>query len=386
MYFSSYTRALVSALSGLLLLLAVPGPPLYAQETKPANRPAVNATIGSVGLSIGDSRRVTGIRLNYRDRRLRWAHGLNVTVWYPYEEASATINGIALGVPLTGATRLRGLGVGAGLVFKSDVHGIAIAPVGVGSGEGGSGILIGGLGAGTGGPFTGLLIGGLGAGAGERTTGILIGGLGAGTGGTSTGIVVGGLGAGVGDTGNGILISVGGAGTGDDASGALVGGLAAGAGDRASGLLAGGLGAGAGDDANGILVGGLGVGAGDQLNGIGVSLGAVGAGDRLTGLGVGGLAVGAGQGLRGVALSGLALGSSNITGLSITGGYTRVEDGRLKGVSIGGVNDVRGAQHGLTIGVFNYARSLNGAQIGLVNVAKNNPKWATVLPILNLNL
>ena len=40
-------------------------------------------------------------------------------------------------------------------------------------------------------------------------------------------------------------------------------------------------------------------------------------------------------------------------------------------------------QRGLTIAVVNYARQLNGVQIGVINIAKSNPKGRKVLPIVN---
>lgn len=104
------------------------------------------------------------------------------------------------------------------------------------------------------------------------------------------------------------------------------------------------------------------------------------------GVALGGVAVGAGTALSGFTVAGLAAGSTNMTGLSVAGGYMRIEDGTLRGVSIAGYNDIRGHQRGLTIGLFNYARHLHGVQLGLINVARNNPPAATVLPVVNLNL
>jgi hypothetical protein len=49
-------------------------------------------------------------------------------------------------------------------------------------------------------------------------------------------------------------------------------------------------------------------------------------------------------------------------------------------------NDVRAPQRGLTIGLYNYTRELHGLQLGLLNVARNNPAWARILPVVNLNL
>lgn len=312
------------------------GPPVRAQA--PEDDAALNLTVGTVGLSIGDSRRTTGLRLNFRDRRLERVTGVNLTLWRPYDETAGVVNGVALGLPLTGAGRMRGVGLGAGLSAQTSLRGVALAPVGVGSGDDLTGVAVGGLGVGAGGRMTGLVVGGLGAGAGDRASGIVVGGLGAGTGGSARGLFLGGLGAG--------------------------------AGENATGLFAGGLAAGAGGDVTGLLVGGLGAGAGE----------------RLTGLGVGGVGLGSGDAMTGVFLAGGTLGSSHLTGLSVAGGYVRVEDGPLRGASLSAYNDIRGPQRGLTVGLYNYARELHGLQIGLLNVARNNPVWARVLPGLNLHL
>lgn len=375
-------------LVGLSLLLVLLGtsPPELAQAQSGRNGRALNLTIGEVGLSIGDSRRTTGVRLNYRDRQLRRANGLNVTLWRPYESVRSTVNGIAVGLPLTGGNRVRGIGVGAGISAQTALNGLFLAPLGLGSGGRLRGIAVGGLGIGAGERVQGLMLGGLGAGAGEDAEGLFVGGLGVGAGGTSNGILVGGLGAGAGEHANGLLVGGLGAGAGGSVTGLLVGGAGAGAGESATGILIGGLGAGAGEDAKGLIVGGIGAGAGETMSGIAVSVVGVGAGARFSGIGIGGVGVGAGEQMKGLAVAGLGVGSPSITGLSIAGGYSRVEDGRLRGVALSGWNDIRGTQRGLTIGLYNYTRELNGIQMGLINVARNNPAWARVLPGVNLNL
>jgi hypothetical protein len=46
-------------------------------------------------------------------------------------------------------------------------------------------------------------------------------------------------------------------------------------------------------------------------------------------------------------------------------------------------NYIQGRQHGLTIGIVNYARELRGVQLGLLNIAKGNPRGRQVLPLVN---
>src|SRR5436190_23879381 len=73
---------------------------------------SLDLTIHNTGLSIGDSRFVRGVRINFRDSRLREVHGVNITVWTPDEPARGIVKGAAIGLPLTGARDIRGIGMG----------------------------------------------------------------------------------------------------------------------------------------------------------------------------------------------------------------------------------------------------------------------------------
>ena len=57
----------------------------------------------------------------------------------------------------------------------------------------------------------------------------------------------------------------------------------------------------------------------------------------------------------------------------------------MTGGSIAALNQVHGHQHGVTIGIWNYARTIKGFQLGIINVVGNNPTWARVLPFFNTN-
>lgn len=87
-----------------LLSLVVPTTTLAAQ--------VIDLTVHDVGLAIGDKPEMTGLRINYRDRHLREITGVNLTLWSPYEPATGTVNGLALGVPLTGAEKINGALIG----------------------------------------------------------------------------------------------------------------------------------------------------------------------------------------------------------------------------------------------------------------------------------
>jgi hypothetical protein len=67
-----------------------------------------------------------------------------------------------------------------------------------------------------------------------------------------------------------------------------------------------------------------------------------------------------------------------------TPGIFRVErDGRFQGIAVAGFSQIKGRQDGWTIGIVNYARDLRGVQIGVINIARSNPKGTRVLPLFN---
>jgi hypothetical protein len=305
----------------------------------------------AVGLGIGDVPRVVGLRLNFRDRNLYEVVGANVTVWTPHEP-TGVVRGLALGVPATGARQIDGVGV---------------ALLGLGTSESMRGIAAGGLGLGTGRDLTGIAVGGLGLGVGRDLTGLSAGGLGIGVGNNLHGAAVGGLGVGVGDNARGIVI----------------GGLGSGVGEDATGIVLGGIGAGVGGDATGIFVGGVGVGIGGDLRGISLAAVGTGVGGTLRGVSLAGIGIGAGA-IEGIAVAS-AVGTGRSRGLVIAPAYFRIaDDGTASGVNVSAFNDVRGTQRGLAVGIFNYARHLEGVQLGLLNYAGNKSPGTRLLPIINV--
>jgi hypothetical protein len=321
-----------------------------------ASAQSLDLTINNTGLSIGDSRFVRGVRLNFRDRNLERVVGINATIWAPYDDArGGVVEGLALGVPLTGARRIKGAGIGIfGVGAEEDFTGLGIGGFGIGAGGDVRGILIGGFGVGSGGSVTGLTIGGFGAGSGGHVKGITIGGFGAGAGGSISGIQVGGFGVG----------------SGGDVTGISIGGFGAGAGGSIKGLTIGGFGAGAGGDVTGITIGGFGAGAGGTLRGL--TIGGFGAGAPV---------------IRGIVLGGT--GGHDVKGGIVAPFYFKIESeedgelGRVKGITISAFNHVKGEQFGLSIGLLNYAWEVHGLQIGVLNYAGNNPKGLRLLPIFN---
>jgi hypothetical protein len=325
--------------------------PLVANPAAAQSSHSLDLTINDVGLSIGDSRRVTGLRINFRDRRMEEVNGINATIWMPYEEDRGTVRGLALGLPLTGARQIDGIAAGIfGVGGGETIRGIAVGGIGLGVGEDLKGIAIGGIGMGAGRDLTGIAIGGIGAGFGNDMKGLAIGGIGIGAGHNATGILIGGIGAGVGG----------------DLKGLSIAGVGIGAGGRINGLTITGVGLGAGGDVTGVQIAGVGIGAGGTLKW--VSLAAVGIGaPRIEGLAIAS-AVG-GQDVRGIVLAPVY--------------FKIVNGGRMNGLNVSAWNDVRGIQQGLAIGIFNYAHTLDGVQIGLLNYAGNKRRGTRLLPLVN---
>jgi hypothetical protein len=74
----------------------------------------------------------------------------------------------------------------------------------------------------------------------------------------------------------------------------------------------------------------------------------------------------------------------DVKAIVLTGAYFKIDEkGRFDGGALAAVNNVSGSQHGLTIGLWNYARELHGAQFGLINISDNDGK-RRVLPLLSV--
>ena len=123
------------------------------------------------GISLGNSSRFTGLRINFRDSYLERINGLNLTLWRPRGTPGGEINGIALGLLGPSADRLNGLSVGL---------------LGVVAGERARGVNIGGLSTVSGGSMEGLNYGTFATVAEDNLSGINLAGLAVVSGGTLT--------------------------------------------------------------------------------------------------------------------------------------------------------------------------------------------------------
>jgi len=103
----------------------------------------------------------------------------------------------------------------------------------------------------------------------------------------------------------------------------------------------------------------------------------------MTGFFVGGLGCGA-QDFAGVGIGGLGVGADDLRGAAIGLLVVKCTDARW--FTAAAFNRVSSEMVGLQIGLINAAGLLHGVQIGILNYAGNNPSWARILPLVNLNL
>jgi hypothetical protein len=131
------------------------------------------------------------------------------------------------------------------------------------------------------------------------------------------------------------------------------------------------------------------------MEGITIAGLATGIGGSMHGISISGLGTGVGGTAHGASIAGLGLGLmraeilavapvvvvTSAKALIVAPLMFRAKDDAT-GVFIGAVNSVTGKQHGLSIGVLNYARTLSGVQIGVLNIVADG-KGPKVLPVVN---
>jgi hypothetical protein len=324
---------------------------------------SLDLAVKNIGLSFGNSRRFNGLRLNLVDDGVEEMNGVNVTLWKPGRNPDAAMRGLMLGLVAINAADLRGVSIGGlAVVGESCVEGISIA--GLASVAEGSitGISIAGLASVAEGNMAGISLAGLASVTEKSMTGISIAGLAAVAERSMTGISVAGLAIAGEDEINGLAASLGSIISDGDINGVALG---------AVGLL--GLRSSRSEDDEG------------YSRSLDISPSFTGIRARnVRWLAIHGMDIRAEDSLLGMGISGIALRADEIRGGAVAGIVVKTRD--LGGVSISSVNYVDGPQIGVSIGIVNYARELRGFQLGLLNIAKNNPRGLRVLPVLNAHL
>ena len=95
----------------------------------PANHAALDLTAGGVGVSLGNSRRVTGVRVNLVDHQVERVNGLNVTLWIPKSNPDFVVNGAAVGLVFPRARTIDGVAVGGLGIDARELNGIGASGI-----------------------------------------------------------------------------------------------------------------------------------------------------------------------------------------------------------------------------------------------------------------
>ena len=355
------------ALAALVLCGWTPG---FAQIS------SIDLTVNDIGLSVGDSPRTIGLRLNYLDRQMVEVKGINATIWG--SERVGDVGGLALGLPVTAARTITGVGASVvGVRAADSLRGIMIGGAWL---EAGRGRRPGDLDVPRGG-IDGVAIAPAMIVRDGRLRGIAVGGaiVNRPTNGSArelTGI-------------QGLTVAAGWADTDGPLKGLTVAGIYA-DGESAKWVSLAGLALTARGDVDGISTGGVAV-AGGHIRGLTIASGVVHSKSDIAGVSItGGLLsarsdirginiaaiAAAREAINGVTATGLSISARQIRGVAITGVTTAARDeitgisgagftlsgDRIRGLSVGGFRLSGGDITGIALGAgfLNGSRSLTG--------------------------
>jgi hypothetical protein len=119
---------------------------LFAEDTMSDGK-ALNFPTKKYGISIGNSKEFTGIRINFADEDVKVVNGLNITFWFKYaKNQEAVYNGVNVGVlPAAGSSQYLNLGLLATGTAHGDLNGLSAGGLFIGSGGNINGLSIAGL-------------------------------------------------------------------------------------------------------------------------------------------------------------------------------------------------------------------------------------------------
>ena len=134
-------------------------------------------------------------------------------------------------------------------------------------------------------------------------------------------------------------------------------------------------------NASGVQVGGLALVAEGDLTGLSLGgLATVSEGDQ-TGINLAGLATVTEGTTRYLSAAGLAVVAGRVEGAALSLGKVYTPD--QAGLAVSAYNDIRGVNRGLSIAIYNYARTSPGLQVGLINYVRDNRDGLRLLPCVN---
>ena len=357
--------------------------PDSVDEDYDCNYSSLDLAVNNNGISFGNSPRFNGLRFNGRDCGLEVVNGINITFWRPYEYSlSGNVNGMSLGL-FPAAENLNGINFGlAGILTTNNVNGVNIGGLAVVAQNNINGISFGGLATVAEGKISGVNIGGLAVVSQDKMLGVTFGGMAVVSQENIVGITMGGFAvvsqenllginmSGLANVAQGRMAGVNFAGLANVTQGKMQGvniaGLANVAEGDILGLNFGGIAVVSQAAVRGLNIGGLAI-VGDEygIYGLSVTLGKLVSGEKIAGLNI----------------AGYKIESDYVQGFSTAVGWIEAET--LRGIGISIFNEISNRQRGITIGLLNYATDLKGMQIGLLNIAENNPDGLKYLPFIN---
>ncbi len=74
---------------------------LFVLVTLASSQPvfaSLDLAVNDVGISFGNSKRFSGLRLNFVDKNVRVVNGVNLTLWKPGDNERAVYNGLQFGL------------------------------------------------------------------------------------------------------------------------------------------------------------------------------------------------------------------------------------------------------------------------------------------------
>lgn len=132
----------------------------------------------ALGVSIGNTPHVVGLRANTVDEGGRRVDGINLTLWKPGENPELVVNGAAIGLVAPAAKEINGIAIGGvAVVTEEALRGIGAAGLALISEGGLRGLNLAGLATVSEGRQSGIMLAGLAAVSEGRQSGVTVAGL-----------------------------------------------------------------------------------------------------------------------------------------------------------------------------------------------------------------